>query len=106
MVFELPSNVPENGVPLVPMPLVHVHPDMLMFAVNLYEFDLTPVSFNHCNFAAVSISYTPLTSDAATPVGQPVSANAGEVCETTAKAQLATIATTPDTETIRRIPIL
>jgi hypothetical protein len=44
--FPLPSNVPENGVEF-PIPVAQLQPDMLMSAVNVYEADLSPVSFNH-----------------------------------------------------------
>ena len=76
MVLLLPSKVPVNGAPYVPMPLVQVHPDMLMLPVNLYDADMEPESLTHCSLAAVSTSYVLFTSDGATAVGHPVSPSA------------------------------
>ena len=81
IVFPLPLNVPENGVPDVAIPTVHVQPDMLISAVNLYVFDIAPEtaadSLSHWRLAAVLISYEPLTKVGAAAVGHPVSPRAG-----------------------------
>jgi hypothetical protein len=60
IVLPLPSKVPENGVPVVAMPTVHVQPVMFTLAVNLYELAMAPDtaadSRSHWSFAGVSIS--------------------------------------------------